>query len=113
MKSGIGIAGMSSLKTAQTLGKAGFEQKQAEAIAECIYEYSTLVASQIAELEDKLLKQLAEYRQETDRKIAEHRQETDRQITEMRKDMRKLTLALVGMMITAVGVTTVLVANFS
>ena len=110
---------MSSLKTAQTLGKAGFEQKQAEAIAECIYEYSTLVASQIAELEDKLLKQLAEYRQETDRKITEHRQENDRKIAEIRKeisdarkDMRSLTLALIGMMITAVGVTAVLVANF-
>ena len=83
----IGIASMSSLKTAQALGEAGFERKQASAIAECIHEYSVLVSKQIAGLRGELREQLAEHKRDTDRQLAEYMEKTDRQIAEIRKEL--------------------------
>ena len=117
------ITNMSSLKTAQALGKAGFDKRQAEAIAECVHEYSVLVSRQIAELGDSIRKELAEHRKETNQQIAEIRKENAgirKEIAEIRKetadlkadmskDMRHLALALSGMMLTAIGVMVALV----
>ena len=100
----IGIASMSSLKTAQALGEAGFEQKQASAIAECVHDYSVLVSKQIAGLRGELREQLAEHKKETDRQLAEirkelaeYREKTDRQIAELRADIAEIFKQLAAM----------------
>ena len=53
---------MSSLKTAQELGKAGFDKEHADALAKCIHDYSISVSMQIAELGTEIRQQLEEHK---------------------------------------------------
>ena len=96
------IANMSSLETAQDLGKAGFDQKQAEALAKCFHDLSVMVSRQIAELG-------AEIRKQTE----ENRKETDRKVDEISKGIRNAILAMAGMIITSIGIMVALVIHLT